>query len=1125
MHKRTAPLLFRRTFAQKARAKPNASVRERASQLLDAEARILADPQQADTLRTRLIDDLKIADDAGENWEQQWRQSQINEDEERTAGAERVRQWEAGELEAGSRTTSRDLDQERYQQGQWESSRYPPHPPNFEEVLRKVRYAHLMPRMEPAAGYSSQFFASPAFKLLPSLLDRLLEVPDVTLERLAGMDKDAQDLLLENHFSLLVPFSSGDDPLLDSEAPLALSSGDVLALDDIVAASVEDSPPQESGRIEPGDAAAEPADKPPPSTDDGAAGESSEMTSGEVGSAGSSAPETAKDKAQFASLIERLLSDNTVEDRGPVPISRQELYDPGNVRLRPQRSEEKVLNVTQTLAAVQTAVFRREEHGHKTWPFLIQSCSWLQDPKYAHYYWSLYCNEVPPSERSVLAWEAYVSALGRTRDITAAYNAVEEMKASGITPTIHVWTSLMRGYRITGDSSSAVKVFDNMKMYAGIEPDHVAFLELIKAHASDTSVDREARIRRALLVFYEMSQVYRLEPLRVHYIAVMRALQQQPANPEFYLELCNYGQQMKMAGIPWSIDVYNCLLSAEAGRGDLDRVRELFLTMRRRKLPPTASTYASVVHCYTRMVPMQVIDSAWPEEEVVARNVGRFQWARKQLLEWRRRHSIPFPWQEHRNRLFEEALEVMKAAEEATKDADGRTHRLLANRRLDLARALRPDLVREEYARAQRVLLETKQDPTDLLGQWIHALCTLSDQGDVDALDEAESAFVDLVRSGRKPLSSVYTALIRSQLRTGREGSVDVAIDYMHAMERAGYVIPDQFAWTVRELVDRVGPKRDAIRRAQQLAERRKELSPDVVTGSELQRPGQSTVQPGMTPDGFVFPGSPTGINPDGTLVGDKPEERAAALAQMGIQPVAVRDTQQLRSQDKVKEWMKHSAKHPHANFAASHPAFDKILGSEAFKKLSTRGREPSNDKRAQNAWHAERMAADPASYDESGQPVDDGTGFGTDGDSRAAFAHAVAQSRPSAADFDLSQQPYTAAYAHTSTDPQAWTEGQERFMAEWRESSAGRLQEEEAQGAQQLRAEVAEQRRIREKRMRMEQKGESFPDEAYAEPEVQEQPEQLPQEESGGGVEEDGPAAAAPRRKRKRRMVRIPRL
>eukprot|EP00756_Hemistasia_phaeocysticola_P064676 Hpha_TRINITY_DN7989_c0_g1::TRINITY_DN7989_c0_g1_i1::g.145992::m.145992 len=93
MLRRAVVLNIQCTRTLRARARKGAGaaaqpedLRQEVDNYLDAEARILADPQQADRLRTRLVDSLKVADDAGERWQQEWREGERAEHQERKAG-------------------------------------------------------------------------------------------------------------------------------------------------------------------------------------------------------------------------------------------------------------------------------------------------------------------------------------------------------------------------------------------------------------------------------------------------------------------------------------------------------------------------------------------------------------------------------------------------------------------------------------------------------------------------------------------------------------------------------------------------------------------------------------------------------------------------------------------------------------------------------------------------------------------------------------------------------------------------------------------------------------------------------------------------------------------------------
>eukprot|EP01062_Namystynia_karyoxenos_P079534 TRINITY_DN8405_c0_g1_i1.p1 TRINITY_DN8405_c0_g1~~TRINITY_DN8405_c0_g1_i1.p1 ORF type:complete len:1201 (+),score=338.03 TRINITY_DN8405_c0_g1_i1:120-3722(+) len=1126
------------------------SVQSEAARLLDAEARALADPQQADRLRTNLVDQLQVSEDAGERWQEEWRDSERQQNAESRAAADRLEQWQRGELQAGSRETARERDERRYQGGEWESSRLPPHPPEFESVLRKVRYAHIMPLPEAPAGTHMRFIASDAAALLPSLVDRLLDIRGVTLERLAELPLEEHDRLLVGSYTpatdrtvvnalevtdldeavqLFVDETSEE---LRAAPPVALPAPDDAALASPPAdpsaapVAVDDAapapPPAESSAApaaaapaepQPSGAAAAPAPPPEPAKVEPAEAEPAEA---EPAAAPPPAAVTESAGEVFAGQ-ERLQreADETFPSARESAASAASRPGTQARGLQPRRSPERTLTATQTLTAVADlcGVTRR---SHEFWELVIPAAGDFGDRKYLDYYWGVLCREIPARKRHASVWNRYMRALGTLREVLGAYNTVEEMKELGITPTVQTWNELMRAYRLSGDSSSAIQVSDNMKMYAGVEPDHWHFFELMSAHGSDVSVDPETGARRCMNIFYEMTQVYRLEPLRNHYHAVLKALQPLAVNADFYLELTNYAQQMKHVGMPWSIAVYVVLLRAEAVRGDLGRVRELFVTMRRRKLPVTSQAFAAVLHAYGAAIPPPTDDRK--EDQSLATSPGTFQWARKAAAEWARKHSAPFPWDEKRRELYAEAREVYAAAVAGSADGRGASRVLLAGL-LRATTSLQPLLLRKVWEEDVVPQMHTRdwREPS-VLAAYIRGLAHLSLIGDVAALDDAEREFVALARRGVKPTYSTYTSLMFAHVHTGRQGSVDIALDYMRALERAGYAVRSSTVKRFKQLVDLVGPKRDAIRRAQGLMERRegirKELAERfaqptaVATSPRLRRPGDVVrgVQ-GLTPDGFAFPDSLTGVNPDGTLVGEKPEERAAALAQMGHQPMPIRDSQQLREDDKVAGWLRHVAQHPHASLSPEHPAFDKILSSPHFRKLAA----PQHEA-AMNPWHAERLAEHPEHYDpQTGAPSAGEHGPPQDGDSAAAMLHSVRQTRTGAADFDLSRPAFSPAYAHTAADPAAWTPNQAEFMRDWTADPAGAAQGAAAERARRLREEMAVQRRLREERHTRDEQGTPYPDEEYAPP-----PEPAEPPGAAAAAGEPPPRPAKPRKPRR---------
>ena len=247
-------------------------------------------------------------------------------------------------------------------------------------------------------------------------------------------------------------------------------------------------------------------------------------------------------------------------------------------------------------------------------PSILTAVGQTKNIDYLQYYWSLAHRGLERGSTDTAPWDAYIDALSGcgAEAVEIAYNAVEEMKDFGVTPSVETWNSLMKVYTRNYDSESALKVAENMRMYANLSPNHTTFLRLLEAHQVDQSVDTNANARRALNVMYEMTQVYRIEATREHYATLLGCLALQGNDPDWYLEIQTQAQQMKHlgmslypasthhplthghTGMPWSLTVYEKLMWVEGNRGDIDKLREHFVTLRKRKLPATDRIYSAV---------------------------------------------------------------------------------------------------------------------------------------------------------------------------------------------------------------------------------------------------------------------------------------------------------------------------------------------------------------------------------------------------------------------------------------------------------------------------------------------------------------------------------------------------
>eukprot|EP01060_Flectonema_neradi_P017341 TRINITY_DN2423_c0_g1_i2.p1 TRINITY_DN2423_c0_g1~~TRINITY_DN2423_c0_g1_i2.p1 ORF type:complete len:816 (+),score=151.06 TRINITY_DN2423_c0_g1_i2:187-2634(+) len=689
-----------------------------------------------------------------------------------------------------------------------------------------------------------------------------------------------------------------------------------------------------------------------------------------------------------------------------------------------QRQKEKSLTVTQTLQAI--AVICEKELVQETWPTILESVGYTKEKKYVEYFWDLASRDLELEDKSDTSiWDAYIHSLGGCSDVLGAYETIEKMKSKGITPSLKTWNNLMRCYAYVGDCESALKVSENIRMYANLSPDHATFRYTMMAYAANTSTDRETGVRRAINSLYEMTEVYRLEPMRIHYETILKQMVYLTQNSEWYLKFMEMANQMKHIGIPWNTVTYELIMWVDATRGDINRVREWFVTMRKRKLPPTDRVYSAVIMSYA---------CSCPAADKKASPYTRQVWFDSKNDEWERDHSETPPVDEWRDQMFEEGMAIYNIA----KKHDGPINRTVHSM-LYLVSFLKPEKLREMWEEVKHVAEKHPQ----LYGQYIVALTKSSvTRIDPEALDDAEKFFVEITMSGYKLERIAYESLMLAHIRSGREGSVDVALDYMSAMERSGYSMTSSFSNKLKRLIDEMGPKRDAIRRARLLETRRKSIknplyqSEPISERQTLQHPGQEVHAPGLTPDGFAFPSSQTGVNTDGTLVGESREDRMAALAQMGYQPVNLEDTSEIRREDKVAQWLKYARTNPRANFSPEHPSFDKLL-------VNRRDVTSAKDERQK--------------------------------DSRSSTYMAMEASRNKTDDFDIEKPYYSKDFAHTYDHPESWTPDQEAFIKSWKNTTTGKSHNETIYHASKLRGETM---RERSRRMNKVAEDSVFPDE-----------------------------------------------
>ena len=414
-------------------------------------------------------------------------------------------------------------------------------------------------------------------------------------------------------------------------------------------------------------------------------------------------------------------------------------------------------------------------------------------------------------------------------------------------------------------------------------------------------------------------------------------------------------------------------------------------------------------------------------------------WTAKQKQRWESDHDTPPPLEEWRKRMYQEGLTIFNLAKKHPTSIPRTRYNLLT-----MVAKLNPAEFRRVWEEEGKP--HVKEYPR-LYNRYIMGLLILHDNGDLDALDDAEEAFAEATMQSLRLPKGVYTGLMLAHIRTAREGSVDIALDYMSALERSGQTMSSGAAHAMKRLIDEMGPKRDALRRAKALMERRNKLSntlyPEAAqegTTPTLNYPGEAVHMEGLSPDGFAFPSSETGLNPDGTLAGEGFEDRKAALAQMGYQPMHIENSATLRSGTKVNDWLAYSAANP-STTDTGHASFDKVLQnntqvcifhfsfSQAFYFVHFTNliffTQVGADTTFTNEWHRQRMAAHPEAYKSDGTIDTEGEKVRTDEDDPARMLLAMERRRMPADDFDVEQPYFSKTFAHTAHDPTAWTPDQ----------------------------------------------------------------------------------------------------
>lgn len=172
--------------------------------------------------------------------------------------------------------------------------------------------------------------------------------------------------------------------------------------------------------------------------------------------------------------------------------------------------------------------------------------------------------------------------------VDRAFDMVELIKRAGLSPTLPIFTSLVKGCLRSGDVSRAWATYDHMRVWH-CEPDTVMFSLMI--HACGITGETE----RALQLLQSM-QTFNCEFTEVTYNSLIKAFGKRP---DMYSQVFQFLTEMRTTGYAPNIKTYRHLLLACSSSGDIKTAELVFdELMRFEGQDLTAYPYAVLVNAY-----------------------------------------------------------------------------------------------------------------------------------------------------------------------------------------------------------------------------------------------------------------------------------------------------------------------------------------------------------------------------------------------------------------------------------------------------------------------------------------------------------------------------------------------
>jgi len=153
---------------------------------------------------------------------------------------------------------------------------------------------------------------------------------------------------------------------------------------------------------------------------------------------------------------------------------------------------------------------------------------------------------------------------------------------------VQSYNTLLSAYSRRNDLRSVEKLFGEMEVMTGIQPDTFSFGILINAYAKAGKMSAAESALRTM-------GSYRVAPD----ISIFTSLMRGYLNIGKFSEVYRCEERVRRSGVPPDSVMYNVLMDAASKEGNVERAKEFFSRMRENHVHPDVSTFTTLIHLYT----------------------------------------------------------------------------------------------------------------------------------------------------------------------------------------------------------------------------------------------------------------------------------------------------------------------------------------------------------------------------------------------------------------------------------------------------------------------------------------------------------------------------------------------